>query len=233
MNIIITGASKGIGKAIASLMASKGANMVLCSRNYEELLQLKKQLEMDYPSTKILIESVDCSKKDDIISFAERSLNTLGHVDVLINNVGMFKPASILDEDNDALEMHMNVNLYAPYFLYKKIGKSMREHKSGTIINICSIASKEIIVGAGSYCVTKAALLSLNNIMREELKKHDVKVTAILPGSTFTSSWEGTSIPQEEFVQAEDIAAAVNSVLMLSKGANIDEIIIKPLHGQV
>ncbi|ADY52792.1 short-chain dehydrogenase/reductase SDR [Pseudopedobacter saltans DSM 12145] len=233
MNIIITGASKGMGRAIARLLATKGVNLALCSRNYNELSVLKAELLANYPATNVFIQSVDCADKQAVISFAEDSLAQFGYIDVLINNVGIFKPANILDEDDDALQNHMNINLYAPYYLYKKIGKSMKERKSGTIINICSIASKEIIVGAGSYCVTKAALLSLNNIMREELKAHDVKVTAILPGSTLTSSWEGTTIPPQEFVQEEDIAEAVNTVLTLSKGANIDEIIIKPLHGQV
>jgi len=233
MNIIITGASKGMGRAIAVLMASKGANLALCARNQSHLLSLKKELESQYPTIKVYIESVDCAKKEAVLHFANNALEYFGHIDVLINNVGIFKPANILDEEEDELQNHMNVNLYAPYFMYKKIGKSMRERKSGTIINICSIASKEIIVSAGSYCVTKAALLSLNNIMREELKEHDVKVTAILPGSTFTSSWEGVQIPREEFVQAEDIAETVNSVINMSKGANIDEITIKPLHGQI
>jgi len=233
MNIVITGASKGMGKTIAVLMASKGANLALCARNNNDLLLLKKELQQQYPKINIYIESVDCAKKEAVLHFAQNVLDYFGHIDILVNNVGIFKPANILDEDDDALENHMNVNLYAPYFLYKKIGKSMRERKSGTIINICSVASKEIIVSAGSYCVTKTALLSLNNIMREELKKHDVKVTAILPGSTFTSSWEGVQIPREEFVQAEDIAEMVYSVINISKGANVDEITIKPLHGQI
>ena len=233
MNIIITGASKGIGRAIAVLMASKGYHLALCARNYDDLLQLKNELQLRYPNIKIYIQAVDCAKKVDVLSFAAEAVQYFGNIDVLVNNAGVFKPANILDEADDALQQHIDVNLYAPYYLYKTVGKLMRDRKAGTIINICSVASKEIIVGAGSYCVTKSALLSLNHIMREELKAHDVKVTAILPGSTFTSSWEGVEIPQEEFVQAEDIAVTVNSVLMMSKGANVDEITVRPLHGQI
>jgi len=121
------------------------------------------------------------------------------------------------------------LNVNAAYYLSKYFGRVMRQQGRGHVFNVCSVASKEIIENAGSYCVTKSALLSLNNVLRQELSKYNVKVTAILPGSTLTSSWEGTTIPPERFVQPEDIAHTLYTILNLSSGVNVEEIMIKPL----
>jgi 3-oxoacyl-[acyl-carrier protein] reductase len=105
----------------------------------------------------------------------------------------------------------------------------MREQQHGHIFNICSVASLQAVDNAGSYSVTKAALLSLNNVLRKELAQYNVKVTAVLPGSTLTASWEGTQISQEKFVQPYDIADSLYTILNLSSGANVDELILTPL----
>ncbi len=99
----------------------------------------------------------------------------------------------ILDESDDQFEKQINLNLNAVYYLSKFFGKIMRQQASGHVFNICSIASKQNMENAGSYSVTKAALLSLNHVFREELSKYGVKVTAILPGATLTSSWGDTT----------------------------------------
>ena len=106
----------------------------------------------------------------------------------------------------------------------------MRTRRSGHIFNICSIASKTVVENAGSYSVTKTAMLSLNNVLRKELAQYNVKVTAILPGSTLTASWEGTTINPAKFVQPEDVANTLYAILNLSSGANVDEVILTPLN---
>jgi 3-oxoacyl-[acyl-carrier protein] reductase len=207
MNILITGATKGIGKAITLKMADEENNLAICARNIKELETLKLELLAINKNIKVFIKAVD--------------------------SVGVFKPAFILNEEDDDLDFHMKTNLYAPYYLYKKLAPAMKEARFGHIFNICSVASLESIANAGSYCVTKSALLSLNNIMRAELMEHDVKVTAILPGSTLTNSWEGTEISKDEFIQPEDIANTISQILKMSRGANVEQVIIKPIHGQV
>lgn len=233
MNVLITGASKGIGKAIALNMAANGHDLALCARNLQDLEDLKQQILNHYPNRRVCIKETDCSIKSDVLDFAAFSLASLGQIEVLVNNVGLFIPSRILEEDDDALEMHMNTNVFSAYYLYKKLAPLMKERGEGYIFNICSVASIETIVNAGSYCVTKSALLSLNNIMREEMMDGQVKVTAILPGSTFTSSWEGTSISPDKFIQPEDVALAMEQIMKMSKGANVNQIVIKPIHGQI
>lgn len=232
MNVLITGATKGIGKAIAFKMAENGYNLALCARNAAELLELKLQINQKYPNSKVFIKATDCVIKQEVYAFADEAISELNQIDVLVNNVGVFNMNYLLDEEEDSLENNMKVNTYSAYYLYKKLAPLMRERRNGYIFNMCSVASNTSIVNAGAYCVTKAALLSLNNIMREEMMPHHVKVTAVLPGATLTNSWEGTSVSPDEFIKPEDVALAIDQIMKMSFGANVDQIVIKPAHGQ-
>jgi 3-oxoacyl-[acyl-carrier protein] reductase len=151
----------------------------------------------------------------------------------LINNAGIFIPSQLFDEHDNLLQKQMSINVYAPYLFSKILGKKMIENKSGHIFNICSVASLNPVKNAASYSVTKIALLGLTKALREELMPHHVKVTAILPGSTLTDSWAGTDIPAERFVSAEDVAKAILACLQMSEGANVDELIIRPVLGEI
>lgn len=227
MNAIITGATKGIGKAIAVKLAENGYNLAVCARNQTELEALSAELA--YTGVRIFYAVADCSIKEQVYQFCSAVMGGFTEIDVLVNNAGVFIPGLLLDEDDDSFEQQQLLNVNAAYYFGKYFGKIMRKQGRGHVFNVCSVASKEILENAGSYCVTKSALLSLNNVLRQELSKYNVKVTAILPGSTLTSSWEGTTIPAERFVQPEDIASTLYSILNLSSGVNVEEIMIKPL----
>lgn len=112
-------------------------------------------------------------------------------------------------------------------------GKSMIAAGAGHIFNICSVAALNPVVEAGTYSVTKAALLSLNNVMRLEMQEHGIKVTAVIPGSTLTNSWKGQAVDKDTMVLPEDIASAIVNIYKMSTGANVDQIIIKPAKGQL
>ena len=227
MNAIITGATKGIGKAIAIKLAEAGYNLAVCARTNADLITLKEELA--YTNVKVFYLATDCGDKEQVKNFCIAVTKEMPVIDVLVNNAGTFLPGSLLDEEDWNFELQHNINVGCAYYMSKHFGKMMREVSSGSIFNICSVASKQIIENAGSYSVTKSALLSLNNVLRQELSQFNVKVTAILPGSTLTASWEGTEIPAERFVQPEDIADALHTILNLSSGVNVEEIIVKPL----
>lgn len=228
MNAIVTGATKGIGRAIAVMLAEAGYNLAICARSLRDLEKLAADLA--YTDVKIFYSVADLSVKDQVYRFAEEVGTAFDRIDVLVNNAGAFIPGKILDEEDKSFELQLFLNLNAPYYLSKYFGKMMSEQAYGHIFTICSVSSKEINENAGSYGVTKSALLSLNNVLRQELSKYNVKVTAILPGSTLTASWEGTDIPAESFVQPEDIANALYTILNLSSGVNVEEMILKPLN---
>ncbi|MXV50829.1 SDR family NAD(P)-dependent oxidoreductase [Pedobacter sp. HMF7647] len=233
MNAIITGATKGIGKAIALKLAAAGYNLAVCSRNQNELDQLVGELQQINHTIRLAGLETDCSNKVELQRFANFVQQHFGKVDVLINNAGMFIPASVLDEDDETLSLQLNLNLLAPHFLCRFFGKEMKKNQSGHIINIGSVAAIKPFPGAGSYSVTKYALLGLTNVLRQELMNHNVKVTSILPGSTLTESWGGIELPAYRFVQPEDVASAVLGCLQMSYGCNVDEILIRPVKGEV
>lgn len=228
MNAVITGATKGIGKAIAKKLAQSGYNLAICARTETDLNDLRNELKTLNVSVFTMV--ADCSSKKDVLSFCEFAKSSLNQIDVLVNNAGVFLPGNLLDETDETFELQQNLNTNSTYYFSKFFGKIMRSQASGHIFNICSVASKETIDNAGSYSVTKTAMLSLNNVLRKELAQYNVKVTAILPGSTLTASWEGTTISPEKFVQPEDIANSLYSILNLSSGVNVDELILKPLN---
>lgn len=228
MNAIVTAATKGMGRSIALKLARSGYNIVVCARHAQEVKSLTEELAQY--GIKAFGLAADCAEKEDVYRFAEFARAQFDTVEVLVNNAGVFMTGSLLDEDDEVFEKQQNINLNCAYYLSKYFGKMMRNQQSGHIFNICSIAAKEATPNAASYTVTKSALYSLNTVLRQELSKYNVKVTAILPGSTLTASWEGTDIPAEKFVQPEDIADTIANILKLSEGANVDEVILRPLN---
>ncbi|GGI27043.1 SDR family oxidoreductase [Pedobacter mendelii] len=227
MKAVITGATKGIGRAIAIKLWKNGFDLALVARNVHELEKLREELFLE--GRTVLIYAVDCGVKEEVQKFLNAAEKEFDFIDVLVNNVGAFLPGSMLDEDDEAFENQQRINVNAGYYISKFYGKKMRSEKRGHIFNICSVASIAPVKNGGSYSVTKAAMLSLNHVLRQELAPHNVKVTAFLPGSTKTASWEGTTIPNEKFVQPEDIAETLFTILNLSKGVNVDEVLITPL----
>jgi short-subunit dehydrogenase len=232
-NALITGATKGIGRAVAIAFAKQGINLSICSRNEQELSDFKSDLLEIAPGIEVVTMLADCSKRDDVINFASFTEKKLGFVGIIVNNVGMFKPVSILNDTADSFQKQIDTNLMPAYELYRFFGKSMVSVGEGHIFNICSVAGLEPIAEAGVYSVTKYALVGLNKVMRLEMQEHGVKVTAIIPGSTLTDSWRDAVVDKNRMVLPEDIASAIVNIYNMSTGANVDEMIIKPAKGQL
>lgn len=233
MNAIVTGATKGMGRAIVMELAANNYNIIFCARDEKEVQALLDELRKNYPRLQFFGMRADMEESSDVRGFAEFAEKSLGHVDVLINNAGLYIPSGLMDEDESCLERQMQVNVFSPHFLSKFFAAKMIGKGKGHIINICSIASLEPVTRAGSYSISKTALLGLTKALREELRPAGVKVTAVLPGSTLTDSWSGTSLPSDWFILSDDIAKSILNCLQMSPGANIDEIIIRPLYGKV
>ena len=233
MNAIITGATKGMGLSIAKLLAANNYNLALCARNSEELENVKEELSTRYSHLTVKVFAADFNDPEQVRQFADYVAANFEFVDVLINNAGLFIPSKLMHEGEDDLRKQMQVNVFAPHFLCKYFGSKMQQVKKGHIFNICSISSIKPTVTAGSYSVSKVALLGLTKVLREELMPSGVKMTAVLPGSTLTGSWEGTTIPASRFVGPDDIAKSILACLNMSAGANVDEIIIRPLLGDI
>jgi short-subunit dehydrogenase len=124
-------------------------------------------------------------------------------------------------------------NVHSAYHLTRLLLPDMMTRQTGHIFNICSTASIMPYTNGGSYCISKFALYGMTQVLREELKPHGIKVTAVLPGATLTASWEGTDLPESRFMKAEDIAKTILGAYQLSANTVIEEILLRPQLGDI
>ena len=232
MNIIITGASKGIGKAIAMAFAKPGNQLLICSRNEKELIETAKELQEKNPDTIIQYRATYMGNKTDVLHFADWCLK-FGVPDIIINNAGQFIPGSIHNEPDGPLEKMLEINLYSAYHLTRRLLPSMIKQKSGHIFNVCSIASLNAYANGGAYSISKFALLGFSKNLREEMKPNGIKVTAVLPGATMSASWAGASIDPNRIMEANDIATMIYAASQLSAQAVVEDIILRPQLGDL
>lgn len=228
--LVVTGGTKGIGRAVIEKFLAHGFDIVTCARNPDDLRLLEKSLS---PNGKIYTFQADVSDRDQIRSFVDfvNGLNRV--VDVLVNNAGYFVPGEIVSEPEGVLEDMMKANLFSAYHTTRGIVPVMKQNKSGHIFTICSIASIKAYANGGSYAITKFALLGFTKCLREELKEYGIRVTAVLPGATRTASWDGVDLPDERFMKAEDVADLIYASHALSSRSVVEEILIRPQLGDI
>ena len=238
MNIVITGASKGMGKAMAEKFAANGNNLILCARNAVQLYKTMEELLLKYPDSVIKCLPTDLGEAAAAKSFGKWAQEQVakmpgGYVDVLINNAGQFLPGSIYNEDEGLLEKMMATNLYSAYHVTRQLVPQMMENKKGHVFNICSIASLHAYKNGGAYSISKFALLGFSKNLREEMKSYGVKVTAVMPGAVYTDSWAGSGIDPNRIMESEDIAELVYAAASLSSRAVVEDIIVRPQLGDL
>lgn len=233
MNAVITGASRGIGRALAEIFAVHGYNLYLCSRNESSLLEAIEELKTAFPNITIDGKAFDLGKKTEARLFGEWALHTAGTVDVLINNAGTFIQGNISDEADGTLETMLEVNLFSAYHTTRAILPGMLREQSGHIFTICSIASLAAYPNGGAYSIAKHALLGFSRNLRQELQPKGIKVTAVLPGAVYTDSWKGSGVPESRIMEANDIAKVIFTASQLSPAAVIEELVIRPQLGDL
>jgi len=231
--ILVTGGTKGIGRAIVEKFAADGFHIITCSRTEKDLSKLKLEIEEKYTFSKVFYRATDVSDRASVDSFIKYVQKLNFKIDVLVNNAGVFIPGKITEENNLALDHMIQTNLYSAYAITKGFVNDMIKRKAGHIFMMCSTASITAYTNGGSYCISKFALYGMTKVLREELKNLGVKVTAILPGATFTASWEGVDLPVERFLKPEDVASAISNAYCMSASAVVEEILIRPQLGDI
>lgn len=230
--IVVSGGSKGIGKAIISRFAKEGFDVFTCSRSESNLKELKKEIERTY-GVNLYYSVADLSKKSDVDIFGEAILSLKRPVEVLVNNTGYFEPGLITEEADGVLEKMIDTNVYSAYRLTRILVPQMKSAKRGYIFSICSVASLFAYPNGGSYSISKFALLGFSKVLREELKNFGIRVTAVIAGATYTNSWASSGLPEERFMRATDVADSVFSAYSLSPQAVVEELIIRPQLGDI
>jgi len=233
MNIVVTGASKGIGKAIAEKFAANGYSLFLCSRNEKSLAGVAEEILKKNSGIQVNYKTCDVSKKDELKNFSDWVLSKTASVNILVNNAGSFVPGHVHEEEDGVLELLMETNVYSAYYLSKYFLPQMMQNKSGHIFNICSIASLMAYKYGGSYSITKYALAGLSANLRDEMRNFGVKVTSVFPGAAYTASWDSSGVLPERIMKAEDIAEMIFTAANLSPQACVEEIVIRPQLGDL
>ncbi|MDE3247083.1 MAG: SDR family oxidoreductase [Bacteroidota bacterium] len=233
MNVVITGASKGLGKAIAERFAAAGHSLYICARNEVDLYKTLEELITSFPGARIKAKARDLSIKAQAEDFGQWVLANAFHADVLVNNAGRFIPGTIRQEPAGALEEMMQANLYSAYHLTRVLVPGMVTRKSGHIFNMCSIASLNAYPNGGAYSISKFALHGFSKNLREELRPHQVKVTAVFPGAVYTDSWAGSGVDPKRIMEASDVAGMVFAASQLSPQACVEDIVLRPQLGDL
>ena len=233
--IVVTGGSKGIGRAVVSRFLRAGFPIATCARSAADLAALTTELTAEVPGAMLHTLPADLSQQADCGRFAAFVLALDLPVEVLVNNAGAFTPGRLQDEpaDGSQLRQMLAVNLLSAYDVTLPLLPGFIARGGGHIFTICSTASITAYPNGGSYGIAKHALLGFTKNLREELKISGVRVTAVLPGPTLTASWAGVDLPPERFVQAEDVAEAVFSAYGLSPHAVVEELLIRPQLGDL
>ncbi|MBA2249929.1 MAG: SDR family NAD(P)-dependent oxidoreductase [Chitinophagaceae bacterium] len=232
LNIIITGASRGIGRAIAEKFAAQGYNLFLCAHNEEKLAACADELKLVY-NIPVKAYAADLSDKEQTKRFGAWVLENCDQIGILVNNAGNFLPGSVNNEDDLVLEKMIAINLYSAYHLTRLLLPVMMKQKHGHIFNMCSIASLNAYPNGGSYSISKFALMGFNKNLREEMRSFNIKVTGVYPGAVFTDSWAGSGVDKKRIMESADIADMIYAASRLSAAACVEDIVLRPQLGDL
>lgn len=230
--IWITGASSGIGRAAAKEFAKVGCKVIVSARRVNELERLKKELQKE----KLTVEIFPCN----VASYANvdqtvKKIQSKNPIDCLVNNAGItsFK----LAEENSVNEIDdiINTNLLGAIYTIKGVLPSMIENKNGTIININSIITQKFFTKSSAYAASKMGLLGYSKVLREEVRKDNIRVIDIFPGNTETSMWplEVRRENSERMMSSEDIARVIVWSFLQKGNMVSEEIYLKPIKGDL
>lgn len=231
--IVVTGGTKGLGRAIAEVFAREGFDVCTCARTESDLEAMQADWEKTFPGSRLLTFAADVSKKSEVLEFAAHVRQTWPQLDVLVNNAGLYLPGRITEDREGTLETLLETNLFSAYYLTRALLPLMLPLAHGHVFNMCSIASTTAYPEEGAYSISKFALLGFSKALREELKPKGIRVTALLPGATWSDSWRGADLPRTRIMEAEDVAKMVWAAYALSDTAVVEEVVLRPQLGDL
>ena len=226
--VIVTGASRGIGKAIALRFSKDGKDVMIFGRDVIALEAVQKEI-LKYGNACELFAG-DAADEKFVQESVSKIIEKYGRVDHLINNAGLGIFKKLVDSTLDEFKTQIDVNLYGVYNFTKAVANNMIQRKSGSIINIASLAGKNAFVGGTMYSATKHAVLGFTKSLMLELREFNIRVAAICPGSVNTEFFDNTNMKPNtsKILQADDIAETVMTIIKLPVNALISEIDIRP-----
>ncbi|MGB0036574.1 MAG: SDR family NAD(P)-dependent oxidoreductase [Candidatus Acidiferrales bacterium] len=223
---LITGASRGIGLAIAKKLGRMGARLSICARDEKRLESAAGELRAEGAS--VLAGPADVTRPGEIVSLVQKTEKSLGPIEILVNNagVGYFGPTHEASEANwdDVLD----TNLKSVFLLTKAVAPGMIQRRSGHIVNIVSLAGKNAFANGGIYCASKWGLLGLTQCMAEDLRAYGIRVSAVCPGTVETDFSPHAGKDPRKMLQPEDVAHVVEMLVTQAPQSFISEVLLRP-----
>jgi 3-oxoacyl-[acyl-carrier protein] reductase len=223
---LVTGASRGIGLAIARSLAGLGAKVALCARDPQRLEKAAAALK----DTGLSVAAIpaDVRNANEIAPLVRRVEQSLGAIEILVNNagIGIFAPVQEASEAN--WDSVLDTNLKAVFLLTKEVAPGMIQRRGGHIINIGSLAGKSAFPGGAIYCASKWGLLGFTQCAAEDLRPYGIRVSAVLPGSVATDFSPHVGKDTSKMLQPEDVAHAVETIVTQAPQSFISEVLIRP-----
>jgi 3-oxoacyl-[acyl-carrier protein] reductase len=223
---LVTGASRGIGLAIARTLGRMGAKLALCARDAAKLEIAAAELK-GTGSTVIAVPA-DVSRAGDISALVEKTQQSLGPIEILVNNAGIGYFAPVQEVSEAKWDAVLDTNLKAVFLLGKAVAPGMMRRRSGDIVNIASLAGKNTFPGGAIYCASKWGLLGLTGSMAEDLRPYGIRVSAVCPGTVATDFSPHSGKDPGKMLQAEDVAHAVEMILTQAPQSFISEVLLRP-----
>jgi NAD(P)-dependent dehydrogenase (short-subunit alcohol dehydrogenase family) len=224
---LVTGGSRGIGRAIAVRLASLGAAVAICGRDANALNDVSAQLAG--LGGRVFSHVADVTRPADVVSLVAKTESALGPITILVNNAGVGVFGPMHEKSEEDWDRVLNTNLKSVFLVSKAVAPSMISHNSGDIINISSLAGVNAFKGGGLYCASKWGLQGLSACMAEDLRGYGIRVSVICPGSVATEfSGTGPKDPAK-VLSPEDVAHAVETIVTQSSKSFISQLQIRPL----
>ncbi|HEV3374261.1 MAG TPA: SDR family NAD(P)-dependent oxidoreductase [Candidatus Acidoferrum sp.] len=224
---LVTGASRGIGRAIGLRLASLGASVAICGRDKDALAATTSELKQ--LGGRVHSQPADVTRLADITSLVARTEAALGAISILVNNagIGLFGPAHERSEAD--WDLVMNTNLKSAFLVSRAVVPSMIRRRQGDIINISSLAGRNTFATGGLYCASKWGLLGLSGCMAEDLREQGIRVSVICPGSVATDFSGRRHKDASKVLTADDVAHAVAMVVTQGPQSFLSEIQLRPV----
>jgi NAD(P)-dependent dehydrogenase (short-subunit alcohol dehydrogenase family) len=224
---LVTGGSRGIGRAIALKLASLGADVAICGREAGKLSETEAKLRGT--GVRALAIAADVTVASEVTGLVERVKGELGQISLLVNNAGIGLFGPVHEKSEEEWDRLMNTNLKSVFFLSRAVVPGMILRGSGDIVNISSLAGKNVFAGGGIYCASKWGLQGLSGCMAEELREHGIRVSTVCPGSVATEFSGRGPKDATKVLRPEDVAHAVAMLVTQGEQSFLSNVDLRPL----
>jgi len=232
----VTGASSGIGKSLTEQFYANNISILATARNIEKLKELESQLKTKFPTSNsnLIVAKCDVTNLSEIDSLFDNIVD-VSKISCLINNAGITSFKKINDNSVDEINSIIQTNLIGSIYTIKKILPSLISKNEGMIINILSVVTKKVFLNSGIYTASKLGLMGFLNVLREEVRRNNIRIVNVIPGATETSIWSSDMLNKysDKMMKPDDIAKIIVDYFMNQASPVIEEILLRPIGGDL